>query len=83
MAKPANDKNEPKARDFETILGRLKQIVADLEGGDSNLEQSLALFEEGVGLSREGHAILDDAEGRVQTLLDSGEIVDGIEGSED
>ncbi|MBW2264253.1 MAG: exodeoxyribonuclease VII small subunit, partial [Deltaproteobacteria bacterium] len=58
--------------DFETILTRLEEIVADLEGGDEGLEASLKLFEEGVKLSRDGHVILDKAEASVQTLLESG-----------
>ena len=70
-------KNEAKG-DFETILTRLEEIVADLEGGDKGLEESLKLFEEGVKLSRNGHAILDKAEASVQTLLESGDVVDGI-----
>ncbi|MBW2263327.1 MAG: exodeoxyribonuclease VII small subunit, partial [Deltaproteobacteria bacterium] len=42
------------------------------------LEASLKLFEEGVKLSRDGHVILDKAEASVQTLLESGDVVDGI-----
>jgi exodeoxyribonuclease VII small subunit len=64
--------------DFETILKRLEEIVGDLEGGDRGLEESLKLFEEGVKLSRDGHAILDKAEASVQTLLESGDVVDGV-----
>lgn len=65
-------------RDFETILVRLEEIVGLLEGGEKGLEESLGLFEEGVKLSREGHAILDRAETSVQTLLESGEEVEGV-----
>ncbi len=81
MAKTKNDRAEA-PRDFETILARLQQIVSELEGGERNLEQSLELFEEGVALSRSGHAILDTAESRVQTLLESGEVKEGIEGTD-
>ncbi len=70
-------KSEGKA-DFETILKRLEEIVADLESGERGLEESLKLFEEGVKLSRDGHAILDRAEASVQTLLESGAEVDGV-----
>jgi len=74
-------KSEKKG-EFEAILGRLEEIVADLEGGDRGLEESLALFEEGVKLSRDGHAILDKAEASVQTLLESGKVVDGVKPDE-
>lgn len=54
---------------FEEILGRLQQVVEKLEGGDLPLEQSLAIFEEGVRLSRLGQRRLDEAETRVEELL--------------
>ena len=40
-----------------------------LEGGDLPLEESIALFEKGVRLSREAQARLDAAEKRVEQLL--------------
>jgi exodeoxyribonuclease VII small subunit len=54
---------------FEDILTRLNTVVERLESGDMPLEESLALFEEGVRLSRLGSARLDDAERRVERLL--------------
>jgi exodeoxyribonuclease VII small subunit len=54
---------------FEDILARLNVVVERLETGDLPLEDSLALFEEGVRLSRLGAARLDDAERRVERLL--------------
>lgn len=41
----------------------------ELERGDLPLERSLALFEEGVRLAREGGSRLDAAEARVEELL--------------
>jgi exodeoxyribonuclease VII small subunit len=73
-------KGKKEDRSFEAILGRLEQIVGELEGGEKGLEESLGLFEEGVKLSREGHEILDRAEMSVQTLLESGDVVPGVEG---
>lgn len=58
---------------FEKVVARLNEIVESLEKGDLPLERSLALFEEGVRLSRLGAARLDDAEHRVEQLLASGE----------
>lgn len=54
---------------FEDILGRLSHVVERLESGEIALEESLALFEEGVRLSRIGAARLDEAERRVERLL--------------
>lgn len=59
---------------FEDILSRLGAVVEGLESGDLPLEASLQLFEEGVRLSRQGAARLDDAERRIERLLnDAGE----------
>jgi exodeoxyribonuclease VII small subunit len=54
---------------FEEILTRLNGVVERLESGDMPLEESLALFEEGVRLSRLGAIRLDEAERRVERLL--------------
>ena len=40
-----------------------------LEAGELPLEESLALFEKGVGSLKRCHAILDQAEKRVQVLI--------------
>ncbi len=37
---------------FEETLRRLEEIVNQLEEGDVPLEESLRLYEEGIGLSR-------------------------------
>lgn len=64
--KPAASDSPPV---FEEILSRLGTVVEKLESGDLTLEDSLALFEEGVQLSRLGATRLDDAERRVERLL--------------
>lgn len=55
--------------DFEKKLGRLEEIVQKMERGDSSLEDSLKLFEEGVKLSRECHSRLNEAEAKVKKLV--------------
>ena len=57
---------------FEQQLKGLEGIVERLERGDLPLEESLVLFEEGVGLSEACKKELDAAEGRVQVLLQKG-----------
>lgn len=59
--------------DFESAIGELETIVKTLEGGDLSLEQSLALYERGVRLSRFCHTRLEDAERRIELLNDRGE----------
>lgn len=62
--------------DFEHALNELDTIVRALEQGDQPLEQSLALFERGVTLSRFCHEKLTDAEKRIQVLTQSGGLRD-------
>jgi len=73
MSGKAKDKGAAGAKKFEKILGRLEEIVGRLNEGDVPLEESLTLFEEGVTLSKEGHQILDEAERKIEVLLESGE----------
>ena len=54
---------------FEESLKKLETIVEQLEKGDLPLEDSLKLFEEGVGLSEVCKQELDAAEGKVQMLV--------------
>ena len=43
--------------------------MQQLEKGELPLEQSLVLYEEGIKLSRLCHAKLEEAEGRIETLM--------------
>lgn len=61
-------KAEP-AASFETSLQQLEQIVGRLESGDLPLEEALNEFERGVQLARTGQQKLQQAEQRVQILL--------------
>jgi len=55
--------------DFEKNLKRLEDIVAKLEDGELQLEESLKLFEEGITISRACNQKLTEAENRVKLLL--------------
>jgi len=61
-------------KDFEAALAELDGLVKKLEDGDLSLEQSLALYERGVQLSRFCHARLEAAERRIEILTDRGEL---------
>jgi exodeoxyribonuclease VII small subunit len=54
---------------FEEALARLEEIVRLLEEGKLPLAESLAAFEEGVGLLRRCAEELEEAEGKVEILL--------------
>ena len=54
---------------FEESLKQLETIVAQLEGGDLPLEESIKIFEQGMRLSAQCKQELDTAESKVQILL--------------
>ena len=54
---------------FEDCLARLEQIVGRLETGNLPLEESLKIFEEGIRLSKSCLKILEDAERKVEVLV--------------
>jgi exodeoxyribonuclease VII small subunit len=60
---------DDRALTFEEAMKRLAEIVASLESGELDLEQSLALFEEGVRLSRAAEERLRSAQQRVEQLV--------------
>jgi exodeoxyribonuclease VII small subunit len=66
-SKPTAESAEP-AR-FDDILTRLRGLVERLESGNLPLEEGLRYFEEGMELCRQGAAVLDKAEKRVEVLL--------------
>ncbi|KIG17148.1 Exodeoxyribonuclease VII small subunit [Enhygromyxa salina] len=53
----------------EALLGRLDEVVRELETGELPLEQALARFEEGVKLVRDGELLLASVEQRIEILL--------------
>jgi len=55
---------------FEDSLQELESIVEQLEQGDISLEASLKSFEQGVKLTRICQTALQDAEQKVQILLE-------------
>ena len=56
---------------FEGLYGKLEATVDKLEQGGLPLEQSIALYEEGMELAKRCQAILDSAEQRITKLRDS------------
>ena len=66
---------------FEKNLDRLEKIVAQMESGDITLQESLKMFKEGVGISKECHKQLDEAEQQIKLLLEVSP--DGVVKTED
>ena len=60
---------EDKEMQFEEAFKRLEAIVENLESGDLSLEESMKLFEEGIGLTEACKSRLEDAEKKIQLLL--------------
>ncbi len=58
-----------KKEKFEEAFSKLEEIVRKLESGNMSLEESLKAFEEGVRLSRICSERLDEAERRVEILV--------------
>jgi len=68
-----NQTAEPRAEPewtFEAALERLNEIAERLEGDGMELDESLALFEEGVRLLRFAETVLSGADDRVRLLLE-------------
>ncbi len=65
----ADEEGEPT---LEGRLRRLDEIVAILEGGEIELERSLALFEEGIHHIRESERLISQAELRIEELVGRG-----------
>ena len=64
------NKISKKSPDFEHSLEELEKLVERLERGDQNLESSLKDFERGVELTRNCQTALQDAEQRVEQLIE-------------
>lgn len=54
---------------FEQAMARLEAIVGELERGDLPLDESLKIFEEGIRLSKSCLKVLEDAEKKVEVLV--------------
>lgn len=66
---PHAPREEPR---YEEIVQRLGKVVERLEGGGLSLEESIAAFEEGIRLARAGASKLEEAEKKVELLIDDG-----------
>jgi len=59
-----------KTPNFEKSLMELESVVESLENGDLSLENALKTFEDGIKLTRHCQNALQEAEQKVQILLE-------------
>ena len=55
---------------FETAYSKLEEIVKKLEGQNVSLEESIALFNSGIELSKACLKFLNESKGKIQLLTD-------------
>ena len=55
---------------FENNLNQLAEIIEKMEQQDVGLEESLKLYEQGIQLTRKCQKIIDDAEKKIEQLMD-------------
>ena len=54
---------------FEEAMKELEETVKRLENGETTLEESMALFEKGISLTRACRKMLDEAQLKVTKLV--------------
>ena len=57
------------SKSFEENMEELEKVVAELEKGDLNLDDSVSRFEQGIKISKECSKILEDAEKKITILV--------------
>ena len=58
------------SKSFEEKMEMLEEIVAELENGELNLDDSVSKFEEGIKISKECNKILEEAEKKITILVE-------------
>ena len=58
-----------RGNDFEKAFQQLEEIVKRLESEELPLDESLRLFEQGIGLSRFCHQRLEEVEKKIELIL--------------
>lgn len=63
---------------FEDNLKKLETLSQDIKRQDISLEDALKDFEEGIKLAKSLEKELDKIEGKIQILINQGEVPDNI-----
>jgi len=61
-------RKENECQSYEAALEEIERIVEQLESGELSLEDSLAIFEKGVGLTKYCYQKLDEVEKKIEIL---------------
>jgi exodeoxyribonuclease VII small subunit len=61
-------RKETSGQSYEAALEDIERIVEQLESGELSLEDSLAVFEKGVGLTKYCYQKLDEVEKKIEIL---------------
>ncbi|MEX2161592.1 MAG: exodeoxyribonuclease VII small subunit [Anaerolineales bacterium] len=64
------------ALSYEQAYKEMEEIVSELEGDISNLDQAIKLFERGQALARHCADLLEKAELKVRELTEDGDLKD-------
>ncbi|MFQ5683924.1 MAG: exodeoxyribonuclease VII small subunit [Candidatus Binatia bacterium] len=62
-------RKDPGKKKFEKALEELEEVVERLESGEISLEDSLAAFEEGIGLVKYCNQKLTEVEKKIELLV--------------
>lgn len=73
---------KPENMPFEAAIGELKSIVEAMEQGDLSLDDALKHFERGIQLARAGQQKLENAEQRVQMLVQDSSLTPNANGEQ-
>lgn len=56
---------------FESLYARLEEVTARLEAGNLSMEDSVALYEEGMQIAQRCQSLLTQVEQRIETLRET------------
>ena len=70
---------DEKQPNFEEAMLKLEEIVNELENGDVPLEQAIELFQEGIGLSGYCNQKLEQAERKIERLLEKDGVLETVD----
>ena len=59
------------SKSFEENMEELEKVVAELEKGDLNLDDSVSRFEQGIKISKECNKTLEEAEKKITILINN------------
>ena len=63
---------------FEDAIKKLEDIAKELESGNLGLDESVSKFEEGMALSKTCTKMLNEAEKKINLLIDNGEEIEEV-----